>query len=199
VQLSAQLGFPGTVDAIGGNPMLVVGGRIADGSVDGSGAFFGRNPRTAVGLTEAGQLLLVVVDGRQPGYSAGMTLRELATLMATLGAREAINLDGGGSSEMFLNGLVANRPSDGGERLVSSALVVLPGSDPGQADLQTVGPLPPATARLTAQPGEGDRLLGPSVTDPASTGGLADALRRAGVRLPPELSRTADAFARRTG
>ena len=199
VQLTTQLGFPGTVDAIGGNPLLVANGRVADGDVDGSGAFFGRNPRTAVGITDAGQLLLVVVDGRQGAYSSGMTLRELATLMATLGAREAINLDGGGSSEMFVNGLVANRPSDGRERLVSSALVVLPGRDSGQADLETRSPVAPAPARLTAEPETADRLLGPAATDPASTGGLADALRRDGLRLPPELARTADAFARRSG
>jgi hypothetical protein len=196
VSLSTMLGFPGTVDAIGGNPLLVSGGRTVDGDVDGSGAFFERNPRTAVGVTDAGQLLLVVVDGRQGGYSAGMTLRELADLMVSLGAREAVNLDGGGSSEMFLNGLVVNRPSDGRERFISSALVVLPGADPGQSDLEGRGPVVSGSAR-TGATGTSDRLLGPSVTDPASTGGLADALRRSGVRLPPELSRAADAFARR--
>jgi hypothetical protein len=197
VQLRTQLGFPGAVDALGGNPMLVSGGRVTDGDVDGSGAFFSRNPRTAVGLTASGQLLLVVVDGRQGGYSAGMTLRELAQLMADLGAKEAVNLDGGGSSTMFLNGLIVNRPSDGGERLVSSALVVLPSADPGQADLATSGA--PATGSLRSGPvseSPADRLLGPAATDPGSTGGLADSLRRAGVRLPPELSRTADVFAR---
>jgi hypothetical protein len=197
VQLRTQLGFPGAVDAIGGNPMLVSGGRVAGGDVDGSGAFFGRNPRTAVGLTSSGQLLLVVVDGRQGAYSAGMTLRELAQLMADLGAKEAVNLDGGGSSTMFLNGLIVNRPSDGGERLVSSALVVLPTADPGQADLAVQGA--PASGSLRSGPTTepaADRLLGPAATDPGSTGGLADGLRRAGVRLPPELGRTADVFAR---
>ena len=197
VELTTQLGAPGAVDAIGGNPMLVSGGRVADGDVDGGGAFFGRNPRTAVGLTASGQLLLVVVDGRQSPYSVGMTLRELGQLMVDLGAREAINLDGGGSSEMFLNGLVVNRPSDGAERRVSSALVVLPGPDTGQADLSGSGTVTGA-ARTSAPPSGqvSDRLYGPAATDPGSTGGLADALRRAGVRLPPELERTADAFRR---
>lgn len=198
LQLTTQLGFPGTVDAIGGNPMLAVGGQVVDGEVTGSGAFFDRNPRTAVGVTATGKLLLVVVDGRQGSYSAGMTLRELAELMVDLGAREAVNLDGGGSSEMFLNGLVANRPSDGGERLVSSALVVLPGADEGQADLESRDAVLGGGLRSGgAAPAVGDRLQGPAVTDPASTGGLADALRRGGVRLPPELARTADAYARR--
>lgn len=195
VELTTRLGAPGAIDALGGNPMLVSSGRIADGDVDGGGAFFGRNPRTAVGITADRKLLMVVVDGRQSGYSVGMSLRELAQLMADLGAVEAVNLDGGGSSAMFVNGLVANRPSDGGERLVSSALVVLPGADTGQADLDGTGP---ATAglRTTSSYEPADRLLGPAATDPASTGGLADALRRAGVRLPPDLDRTADAFAR---
>ena len=197
VQLSTQLGFPGTVDAIGGNPLLVVGGR-AQTDINGSGSFFERNPRTAVGVTPTGTLLLVVVDGRQGSYSAGMTLVELADLMVALGARDAVNLDGGGSSEMFLNGLVVNRPSDGGERLVSTALVVLPGADPGQADLQSGGVAATGGLRTGADSGApvSDSLLGPAATDPASTGGLADSLRRAGVRLPPELARTADAYSR---
>lgn len=194
VQLTTQLGFPGTVDALGGNPLLVVGGR-AQTDLQGSGAFFERNPRTAVGVTDTGTLLLVVVDGRQGVYSAGMTLVELADLMLSLGARDAVNLDGGGSSAMMLNGLIANRPSDGTERRVSTALVVLPDADPGQSDLETGMPVVTGAARTA--PASSDRLLGPSVTDPASVGGLADALRRSGVRLPPALSRTADAFARR--
>jgi hypothetical protein len=124
-----------------------------------------------------------------------MTLRELADLMASLGARDAVNLDGGGSSEMFLNGLVANRPSDGRERFISSALVVLPGADAGQADLESGGAV--TAAARTGSTAAATRLLGPSVTDPASTGGLADALRRSGARLPAELESVADAYARR--
>lgn len=196
VELTTRLGSPGAIDALGGNPMLVSGGRIADGDVDGGGAFFGRHPRTAVGTTADGTLLMVVVDGRQSGYSVGMTLRELAQLMSDLGAVEAVNLDGGGSSEMVVNGLVANRPSDGGERLVSSALVVLPGADTGQSDLSGSGTATTAGLRTGSSYEPSDRLLGPAATDPASTGGLADALRRSGVRLPPELARTAEAFAR---
>lgn len=196
VDLTTRLGSPGAIDALGGNPMLVSSGRIAEGDVTGGGDFFGRNPRTAVGVTADRRLLLVVVDGRQPGYSVGMTLRELAQLMSDLGAVEAVNLDGGGSSEMVVNGLVANRPSDGGERLVSSALVLLPGADTGQADLAGGGTVPTAGLRTTSSYAPSDRLYGPAATDPASTGGLADALRRSGVRLPPELARTADAYAR---
>ena len=198
LQLATQLGFPNAVDVIGGNPMLVMGGRVLDDQVSRSDAFSNRNPRTAVGVTSAGQLLLVVVDGRQGNYSVGMSLRELAQFMADIGAQTAMNLDGGGSSEMFLNGLVVNRPSDGRERLVSSALVVLPGPDSGQADISVQGGAPAARGALSGPVAEtpADRLLGPAETDPGSTGGLADALRHDGVRLPPELSRTADTFAR---
>ena len=78
-------------------------------------------------------MLLVAVDGRQAGYSAGMSLRELATLMRALGARDAINLDGGGSTTLVVadpraSGAlhIANHPSDAaGERAVGDALAVV--------------------------------------------------------------------------
>jgi hypothetical protein len=182
VTTTTQLGFPGAVDALGGNPRLVVDGAVSGPEVDGTGEFFGRHSRTAVGVTADGRLLLVVVDGRQPGYSRGMTLRELAELMQRLGAQQAMNLDGGGSSEMVVNGLPASRPSDGRGRGIANALVVLPGADRDQ---------PPAAAvpaPLTSS------LRGPSSTDGGSTGGLADALLRQGVPLPAELQRTAEHF-----
>jgi hypothetical protein len=104
VTMTTQLGFPGAVDALGGNPRLVVDGAVSGPEVDGSGEFFGRHSRTAIGVTADGRLLLVVVNGRQPGYSRGMTLHELAELLQRLGAQSAMNLDGGGSSEMVVNG-----------------------------------------------------------------------------------------------
>jgi exopolysaccharide biosynthesis protein len=67
------------------------------------------------------------VDGRRPGWSAGMTLTEAARLMRSLGARDAVNLDGGGSTTMSVLGEVVSRPSDrSGERPVSDALSVIP-------------------------------------------------------------------------
>jgi hypothetical protein len=88
------------------------------------------NPRTAVGVTADNKLLLMTVDGRQTGFSEGVTLIELANLMLSHGAQNAINLDGGGSTQMAMNyygdGLAAqlvNSPSET-ERLVGSNLAV---------------------------------------------------------------------------
>jgi len=90
-----------------------------------------RHPRTAAGVSRDGRtLLLVVVDGRRPGWSIGATLPELAQLMLDAGAWGAINLDGGGSSAMWHRqpgaaaGRVLNRPSDGHVRPVANHLGV---------------------------------------------------------------------------
>jgi hypothetical protein len=85
-----------------------------------------RHPRTAVGVDPGTRRLwLVVVDGRREGVSEGMTLPELTDLFQALGVRDAINLDGGGSSVMIVRGQPVNRPSDpSGERPVVNALVV---------------------------------------------------------------------------
>lgn len=123
-------------EAVGGRPQLVRAGAISGPFPDPShcGA---RNPRTAVGLTSDGRtLILVVVDGRSTS-SAGMTCNELASLMVDLGAHDALNLDGGGSSAMWVRGVgVVNRPSDGSERVVANHLAVhATGSgDPGSCD-----------------------------------------------------------------
>ena len=120
-------------EVVGGFPLLVQDSVIAP-IVDSAGAasFRGLNPRTAVGYAAQGRrLLLVVIDGRQPGYSMGMTVRQTAELMLALGAREALNLDGGGSSAMVLRAAAAkprivNHPSDSvGERSVGDALALL--------------------------------------------------------------------------
>jgi exopolysaccharide biosynthesis protein len=70
---------------------------------------------------------MVTVDGRQPGTSVGMNLQELAEMLLELGAVDAMNLDGGGSTTMFVGGKVINQPSDKeGERKVSDAILVFP-------------------------------------------------------------------------
>lgn len=119
---------PGAEEAVGGFPALVRGGEPLPDIAEGVTPAFGENrhPRTAVGWTAGGRRhLWVVVDGRQAPYSDGMSLAELAGLMQRLGAEEAINLDGGGSTAMVVAGRVVNRPSDRtGERPVGNALVL---------------------------------------------------------------------------
>ncbi len=75
------------------------------------------NPRTAIGYVEPGHYMFVVVDGRQDGYSEGMTLQELSSLMESLGCVEAYNLDGGQTTSMVFNGEEINSPYEGGRDL----------------------------------------------------------------------------------
>ena len=89
-------------------------------------AIAARNPRTLAGVTTDGKLLLVTADGRRAG-SVGLSYREAAQLLRSLGARDGINLDGGGSATMVVRGKVVNMPSDmAGERPVPSSVQVLP-------------------------------------------------------------------------
>ncbi|MFN3420619.1 MAG: phosphodiester glycosidase family protein [Armatimonadota bacterium] len=113
--------------AIGGGPRLLRDGQISiECEQEGFSTSFRqtKHPRTAVGLKDDA-LLWVVVDGRQPGYSEGMSLDELAEFLLNAGCKNALNLDGGGSSTLFVRGIVVNRPSDGRERPVSNALLLL--------------------------------------------------------------------------
>jgi hypothetical protein len=113
---------------VGGYPELLDDGAPVGDLLVGDNPGFAatRHPRTALGFDPTSRRLwLVVVDGRQGGYSAGMTLPELARLFGTLGAREAINLDGGGSSVLVVGGRAVSRPSDpAGERPVVNALAL---------------------------------------------------------------------------
>jgi len=109
---------------VSGHPQLVKAG-VAITTNPSSPACPTRNPRTAVGLSQDGKTVyMVVVDGRSTA-SAGMTCTELAALMKGLGAHQAINLDGGGSTTMVLRGTgIVNKPSDGSERVVANHLAV---------------------------------------------------------------------------
>ena len=127
MRLHWTLGWPGVFDAVGGDPILLLDGAPAPICVSCA-----RQPRTAVGVTATGQILLVVIDGRRPGWSRGATLGELRAILRDLGAVDALNLDGGGSSEMVVDGEVVNRPSDGRERRITNAVLILPGADPGE-------------------------------------------------------------------
>jgi hypothetical protein len=85
------------------------------------------HPRTAIAQLNSGQLLLVTVDGRQPGESIGISLTMLSDLLLEFGAVAAVNLDGGGSTTMVIKNKVVNKPSDvTGERPISDAILVYP-------------------------------------------------------------------------
>ncbi|HEU0304350.1 MAG TPA: phosphodiester glycosidase family protein [Gaiellaceae bacterium] len=126
VRLVLQPDWAGVVDAIGGGPALVRDGK----AIFNAGEAFVPSqlalpePRTAVGQLADGRVVLVVVDGRQRGYSSGMTNFELALALVRLGVVTGAALDGGGSSTMAFDGKLLNRPSDGRERPVSEALLV---------------------------------------------------------------------------
>jgi len=96
-------------DAVEFKPALIVNGEIM---VSGS-AGWGIQPRSAIGQTKNGEVLLLIVDGRSPGYSIGCTVGELAEIMQRYGAYQAINLDGGSSSIMYYNGRSITRSSSG--------------------------------------------------------------------------------------
>jgi hypothetical protein len=135
--------------AVNGGPLLLKGGeRVRDDDREGwsmtevsrQRANFVhdwtvlRNPRTAVGVGVDGTIWFLVVEGREfqeasqtQAASVGLSIEELRSVMAHLGARDAMNLDGGGSSVLVLNGTLATKPSDlTGERPVGDAIVVMP-------------------------------------------------------------------------
>ncbi len=109
---------------ISGGPYLVKNGEIfIDMTEQKLGAIGGKNPRTAIGYTADGNLIMIAVDGRE-GASVGMTLRELAGFMQSIGCINAMNLDGGGSTVMYVNGKVVNMPAVKGGIALSNALTV---------------------------------------------------------------------------
>lgn len=97
-------------------PALINGGQVTVSSSDEVGRAMTSNPRTAIGQISEGHYLLVVSDGRTK-ESAGLSLRQLAELMQSLGAQIAYNLDGGGSSTMVFQGRVVNNPTTNGRSL----------------------------------------------------------------------------------
>ena len=114
--------------AVGGGPVLIHDGKIRISNreeqlfpdADGD-----HQPRTAMGYTRDGQLIVLAIQGRTPGKAAGATLQEEARILLGLGCYEALNLDGGGSSCLLVNGKETIRPSDGGgERPVSTVFLI---------------------------------------------------------------------------
>ncbi|MFN2391204.1 MAG: phosphodiester glycosidase family protein, partial [Pyrinomonadaceae bacterium] len=122
--------FSESEDIVDGVPFLIENGKIEitwEREKIGKEFATTRHPRTAVARLKDGKILMATVDGRQPNISVGMNLQELAEMLLELGAVEAMNLDGGGSTTMFLNGKVVNQPSDKeGERKVAAAILVFP-------------------------------------------------------------------------
>ena len=118
--------------AISGGPVLVANGqrrRTLSSHSFGyeSGSMAARHPRSAVGWNQS-YFYLVVVDGRQPNLSIGMTMDELSDFMVRLGCEEAMNLDGGGSTTLWYDGQVRNSPCERAERDISNCLIIVKGT-----------------------------------------------------------------------
>ena len=115
--------------AIGGGPVLVQEGAVRITNNE-ERMFSGRavddlHPRTAMGYTRDGRLIVMAVEGRRKGVAEGISLREMADLFVSLGAREALNLDGGGSSCMLVMGRETIKPSDKeGQRAVPAVFLI---------------------------------------------------------------------------
>jgi hypothetical protein len=125
--LSNSLGEPietgPWLSGVNGRFRLTVGGRVMYHR--GTDAFFRRHPRTMAGRTETGAIVIATIDGRRT-TSVGATLVEAAKVAQALGMQDSINLDGGGSTTMVVNGALANVPSGSSQRSVGDALVYLP-------------------------------------------------------------------------
>jgi hypothetical protein len=187
IRLSWSFGWTGVMDSVGGMPLLVDNGKAVARSSCGS-YFCSKNPRTGIGVTADGKVLLVVVDGRR-NNSVGLTLSGFARYMVDLGATYAVNLDGGGGSAMWVQGQgIISQPSDrSGERPVTNAVLVLPGPDLGESNptplvrQPLLGAAPRAGETLSGFGAivsalQARRAMSASLADPGSTGGLMAAL-----------------------
>ncbi len=106
--------------AVGGGPVLVQDGQVRVSNEEEwkfpGKALQDKHPRTAMGYTADGRLIILVVEGRNPGVAEGATLGQLAGMLKALGCTEALNLDGGGSSCLLVDGRETIRPSDKGKQ-----------------------------------------------------------------------------------
>lgn len=127
VRLSIKPVWPGVLSAFGGGPQLVRDGLALyrSGEKFTTSQLGPRAPRSAIGQLRDGRIVLVAVDGRQPGYSIGLTSFELAQALVRLGAVTGMGLDSGGSTTMAFDGALLNRPSDGRERAISTGVMLL--------------------------------------------------------------------------
>lgn len=129
-----ELVADGVWNTLSFGPALLEDGQVLEGIEDvevdtnlGNHSIQGEQPRTAVGVIDDNHLVFVVVDGRSPGYSAGVTMTGLAEIMQGLGATTAYNLDGGGSSTMVFGGELVNDPLGTGEERGTSDILYIGG------------------------------------------------------------------------
>jgi Phosphodiester glycosidase len=122
----------GVVNTLSFGPALVDDGQVVAGidevEVDtnfGNHSIQGRHPRTGIGMVAPNHFVFIVVDGRSPGYSRGVTLTEFAQMFQQFGATVAYNLDGGGSATMYFNGEVVNNPLGKGKERGTSDILYL--------------------------------------------------------------------------
>ena len=186
---------PDALESIGGTPILVRNGKPAYDNA--STAFVqAQHPRTIVGWTKKGDTLLVTVDGRQHGHSAGMTIPEAARMMLKLGAVDAINLDGGGSTTFVVRGNVLNKPSDravsvtGAKRVVNIAngrrVLASNVERPVASALVVVKrPVEPAKVAVSISPGQSDRVSARSANLIADVAAIEDVRPAAQKRERP--------------
>jgi hypothetical protein len=160
-RLILQPAWTGVVSALGGGPVLVRNGKPIFRSLEDftNDQISQRDPRAGVGQLADGRIILVAVDGNQPGYSVGLTSFELAQTLARLGAVTASAVDSGGSVTVAFDGQLLNRPSDpGGERLVKEALLI---------QYYGVYAAPPALALVNGDPGKGTQSLSYKIVRPS--------------------------------
>jgi hypothetical protein len=178
-------GIDETLDVIGGNPMIVENGKVLWNVVTDCGYLCRLHPRSAVGIAKD-KLIMAVVDGRSE-TARGMYLHELARWFVAQGAERVMTFDGGGAAEMWVRGEVVNAPSDGRERPVVNALLLLPRGDAGDPAPAVAGSsFGSAVAPvMTASDAVAEQAFEDSAADAGSLGGLADFLERRGADLPP--------------
>jgi exopolysaccharide biosynthesis protein len=115
--------------AVGGGPVLIQNGEIQISNNEelkfAGKAIDDKHPRTAIGYTKDGQLILMAIEGRFPGKAEGVTLTQAAAMLKEIGCIEAMNLDGGGSSCLLVNGKQTITPSDKeGQRPVPAVFII---------------------------------------------------------------------------
>lgn len=203
-------GWPGVIEAVGGQPVIVDAGvNVGPPPTTGSSYFYKPNPRTAIGISQGCsdadvatvcKVIYMVVDGRQAGWSVGMTLKALGDEMLKYGAYYAINIDGGGGSSMWLTdkgpwcitdtngGCLVDKPSDGNERATLTAMLVLQGVDANEPPIGEAARTSIWNTGFGLPDDDSANWQRLSLMDPGSTGGLLDALAEQG-RLPDGLDR----------